>query len=87
MKKPDRFPRDPSLFHILIGRPDEDCEVCRAHGLNAHELPEGTPGMVVLNLGSLDEILRCPCPLCRQLDPGHAAEPEPGRDSDDPRDP
>ena len=85
MKKPERAPGDPSLFHILLGEPDDDCEICRAHGLNAHDLPEGKPGMVVLELGSLDEILRCPCPLCRQID-FEPLDGEPERDSDDPRD-
>jgi hypothetical protein len=83
---PDRPPREPSLFHILLGRADEDCEICRAHGLSAHDLPDGTPGMVVLPMESLDEILRCPCPLCRQIDV-ESLGPEPGRDPDDPQDP
>lgn len=85
MKKSRKFPDDPSLFHILLGEPDADCEICRAHGLTAHDLPEGKPGMVVLDMGSIDEILRCPCPLCREID-FEAIDPEARRDPDDPRD-
>jgi hypothetical protein len=85
VKTPRRPSEDRSLFHILLGEPDENCEICRAHGLKAHDLPEGTPGMVVLELGSLDEILRCPCPLCRQID-FEPLEGEAEHDSDDPRD-
>ena len=87
MKTPDRPSGDRSLLHILLGKPDEDCEICRAHGFKAHDLPEGKPGMVILELGSLDEILRCPCPLCRQLDAETAEGEGPAPDSDDPRDP
>ena len=67
MKRPDRMPGDPSLFHILMGEPDESCEICRAHGLSGHDIPPGISGMVVLEMGPLDEILRCTCPLCSQL--------------------
>ena len=64
--KRSRRPNDPpSLFHILMGEPDDDCEICRAHGLTAHDLPPDAPGMVIP--GTLDEILRCPCPLCAQI--------------------
>ena len=85
MKNPRKPDGERSLFHILLGEPDDDCEICRAHGLNAHDLPEGKAGMVVLDMGSLDEMLRCPCPLCRQID----AEPFdgwPGRHPEAPRD-
>ncbi|MBV8879835.1 MAG: hypothetical protein JO332_07730 [Planctomycetaceae bacterium] len=85
MKNPKRPAGDPSLFHILLGEPDDDCEICRAHGLNAHDLPEGKPGMVVLDMGSIDEILRCPCPLCRQID-FEPMDGGRGPDPDDPRD-
>ena len=85
MSKPKRPPGDPSLFHILLGEPDADCEICRAHGLNAHDLPEGTPGMVILEMGSIDAVLRCPCPLCREID-FEAFDGGPERDPDDPRD-
>ena len=85
MKTPDRPSGDRSLLHILLGKPDEDCEICRAHGFKAHDLPEGKPGMVILELGSLDEILRCPCPLCRQID-SESFDGEPEHESEDSRD-
>ena len=76
MKRPDWMPNDPSLYHILMGEPDDSCEICRAHGLSGHEIPPGISGMVVLEMGPLEEILRCPCPLCSQLhfEPFDAAE-------------
>jgi len=68
MKRPNRLPfGDPSMFHILMGEPDESCEVCRAHGLDGHDVPPGISGMVILEMGPLDEVLRCTCPLCSQL--------------------
>ena len=68
MKRPDNMPDDPSLYHILMGEPDDSCEICRAHGLTGHDpLPPGVSGMVVLEMGPLDEILKCMCPLCSQL--------------------
>jgi hypothetical protein len=65
MKRSRRSPDEVSLFHILLGAPDDDCEVCRAHGLTGHDLPEGAPG--ILMPGTLDDFLRCPCPLCTQI--------------------
>lgn len=65
MNGPKRGPEDRSLFHILLGEPDDDCEICRAHGLTGHDIPPGATGIVIP--GVLDEILRCPCPLCAQL--------------------
>ena len=85
MNRPDRNFGEPSLLHILMGEPDESCEICRAHGLAGHDLPPGISGMVILEMGPLEEILRCPCPLCVQLhfepfDPHDdpAAEEDPG---------
>lgn len=67
MKRPEKKFGDPALFHILMGEPDETCEICRAHGLSGHDLPQGGPGVVILEMGPLDEILRCSCPLCSQI--------------------
>jgi len=67
MKRFDPIDGDPSLLHILKGEPDESCEICRAHGLLGHDLPPGISGMVILEMGPLDEVLRCSCPLCSQL--------------------
>ena len=85
MNRSNLPPDEPSLLHILLGRPDENCEVCRAHGLLAHELPEGALGMAILQSGPLEEILRCPCPLCAQRDVDPPEE-EPFDDREDPRD-
>ena len=65
MKRSKRASDEVSLFHILLGESDDDCDVCRAHGLNGHDLPEGIPG--VLMAGTIDEFLHCPCPLCTQI--------------------
>ena len=67
MKQPKRRTSDPSFLHILMGEPDDQCEVCRAHGLAGHDLPDGAAKIVVMEMGPLDEILRCSCPLCSQL--------------------
>jgi len=83
--KRKNLPEDRRLMHILVGKPDDDCEICRAHGLNGHELPEGAPGMVVLDMGPLDELLGCPCPLCSQLD-FELLDGDRQRDPEDPRD-
>lgn len=85
MKRPDWMPSDPSLYHILMGEPDDSCEICRAHGLTGHDLPPGITGMVVLEMGPLDEILKCTCPLCSQLhfEPFDPAQGDPDAPEDD----
>ena len=65
MKRSKRSSDEASLFHILLGAPDDDCDVCRAHGLAGHDLPEGAMGIFMPD--SIDEYLHCPCPLCTQL--------------------
>ena len=67
MKHSNRPPDDPSFFHILMGEPDESCEICRAHGLSGHDIPEEIAGMMIVEMGPLEEILCCSCPLCSQL--------------------
>jgi hypothetical protein len=52
---------DGSYFHVILGTPDPDCEICRAHGTAG---PCG-PGILV-EVRGLDDLLGCPCPLCRQ---------------------
>jgi len=85
MMRPDWMPSDPSLYHILMGEPDDSCEICRAHGLAGHDLPPGITGMVVLEMGPLDEILKCTCPLCSQLhfEPFDPAQGDPDEPEDD----
>ncbi|HZE96949.1 MAG TPA: hypothetical protein VE981_07975 [Planctomycetota bacterium] len=83
MKGP-RIPGDPSLFHILMGEPDEKCEICRAHALTGHDFPQVVPGITIIESGPLDAILRCPCPLCAQID-FERFEEDRDPDPDDPR--
>lgn len=42
----------------FFGMDDDDCPICKAHGIHP-----GTEGPVIQPL-SLEEILRCPCPMC-----------------------
>ena len=62
------------MFHILMGEPDESCDVCRAHGLDGHDVPPGISGMVILEMGPLDEVLRCEL-LCAFIRGMIAADP------------
>jgi hypothetical protein len=80
MKKPNPRKTDPSLFHILMGKPDEDCEICRAHGLTGHDLPDGASRIMIVDMAPLDEILRCSCPLCSQIQFEPFEEPGAGDD-------
>ncbi len=47
-------------WHVTGGFPgmDDDCPICRAHGID----PE-VEGLQIQEL-SLEQILRCPCPMC-----------------------
>jgi hypothetical protein len=51
----------PEFFHMMFGAVDDDCPVCRAHGLSGEE-----PGEVlrVFEIRGLEALLSCPCPLC-----------------------
>jgi hypothetical protein len=42
-----------------IGDSDDDCPICKAHGID----PKKTSGPFIQNL-STSQILRCPCPMC-----------------------
>lgn len=46
-------------WHVMGGFPelDDDCPICRAHGLD----PKGGPRILPI---TLEEISMCPCPLC-----------------------
>ncbi len=87
MKRRNRMFSDPSLFHILMGEPDDSCEVCRAHGITGHDLPEGAPGFRIVQMGPLDEIMRCNCPLCSQIQFEPLDEPQRGSHDDAQDDP
>lgn len=60
LKKPE-----PPLFHILIGEPDDDCEICRAHGMVAKAA--GKEGNLFIEPISGSHASGCICPLCAQL--------------------
>ncbi len=61
MKRSNEWPDDEALFHLILGTPDPDCEVCRAHGM-----PDLAGPGIVVEIQRLDDLLGCPCPLCRQ---------------------
>lgn len=54
-------------FHFMMGQPDDDCEICRAHGLLGHGADDAGPSMIITEIRDLSELLRCPCPLCTQM--------------------
>lgn len=66
MKKNPGSPK--KTLHIVVGTPDVDnCEICRAHAMeNADPVDGGPLGPVLVQELPLDQILRCPCPLCAQ---------------------
>jgi hypothetical protein len=56
-------------FHVVIGTPDEDnCPICRAHGKAPTDqvIPSEFFGPILVQELHLNEMLRCPCPLCAQ---------------------
>ena len=61
-------PGPKKLFHLVIGTPDEEnCPICRAHA--QEEVDQGIDlGNVPIQVQELhlNEVLRCPCPLCMQ---------------------
>ena len=64
MKKAD----DPKkTLHVVVGTPDEDCPICRAHGVGSGDHGEAGPeSPILIQELTLAEILRCPCPLCKE---------------------
>ena len=56
------------LWHIVGGRPegDDDCPICRAHGIDVGGLPDDVPMSFIQPL-ELDALLRCDCPLCQEV--------------------
>ena len=64
-------------LHVVIGTPDPDhCPICRAHA-NA---PEGErilgqeAGEILIQELSVSQMLRCPCPLCKEARQGETEE-------------
>ena len=56
------------MFHMVVGTPDEEnCPICRAHGVGkGDQASDGPSGPILIQELSLTEILRCPCPLCKE---------------------
>lgn len=54
-------------FHFMMGRPDDDCEICRAHGLLGHGAEDEGPSVIITEIRDLSELLQCPCPMCTQM--------------------
>jgi hypothetical protein len=74
MKSPDQTETPDAgdrerTYHVVIGTPDLDnCPICRAHAQRGKAEPatdESSVPILVQEL-SLNEILRCPCPMCEQ---------------------
>jgi hypothetical protein len=54
-------------LHLVVGTPDEDCPICRAHGLGKGDQGDnGSKGPLIIQELTVAEILRCPCPLCKE---------------------
>jgi hypothetical protein len=56
-------------LHVVIGTPDPDhCPICRAHAkaLMEDRIPGQEAGAILLGELSVSEMLRCPCPLCKE---------------------
>jgi len=63
----DSVPAPQKRLHVVVGIPDPDnCPICRAHFPDPATKIFSDPevGEVLVQVLSLGEILRCPCPLC-----------------------
>jgi hypothetical protein len=57
------------IVHLIAGPPDDDCPICRAHGLGKRKGSGGQGEVGCSNADFVEEltltdILRCPCPMC-----------------------
>ena len=62
----EKVPGPRTLLHVVIGTPDpDDCPICQAHGQGEARplIGESSVPIRVQEL-SLNEVLRCSCPLC-----------------------
>jgi len=61
-------PGPKKMLHVVIGTPDLDnCPICRAHAqLAGGPVMGGDHGPIRVQELLLSEMLRCPCPLCRE---------------------
>ncbi len=62
----EMFPKKGKWLHLMGGVPDDDCPICRAHGLDSGLLPEGG-GIVIIEMDGPRGARDCSCPLCRQV--------------------
>ena len=67
MRKPDWRRNGKSRQHIVVGMPDDDCPICKAHGISPSMMPDDGPGIIVIEMGPLEGLAKCDCPLCSQL--------------------
>ena len=71
MKGPD----DGWALHVFGGEAgaEPDCPCCRAHGIPSEIFPgRAEPwdgGLIVVELLTLEDLLRCDCPLCARARP------------------
>lgn len=67
--QPEKSAEPEKFVHLIVGAPDDDCPICRAHGLDKSKGKSGqgadgcSNGTFVEELTLID-ILRCPCPMC-----------------------
>jgi hypothetical protein len=69
--QPEKSVEPEKFVHLIAGTPDEDCPICRAHGLglskSADKGSQGNGGCSNADFVeelTLIDILRCPCPMC-----------------------
>jgi len=56
------------MLHVLIGTPSpDDCPICKAHAPGTNEISGPEDSEIQIQELPLGEILRCPCPMCRQV--------------------
>jgi hypothetical protein len=54
------------MLHILVGEPDDDCPICRAHSMV--KKPADQDGIITVPITDA-EIQACNCDLCKQAKP------------------
>lgn len=62
MSKPNEAQK---FVHLIAGTPDDDCPICRAHGVGKGDQGDsGCSDAAFVEELSVTDILRCPCPMC-----------------------
>ncbi len=67
MTDPNQGPQ--KRLHVVIGSPDPDgCPICRAHAQRpgTKTISDDTGLEILVQELPLNEMLRCPCPLCAE---------------------